>query len=1168
MTAVSVFSADALPTSNRDVTWRDLAGSSLALALASLARELPQRVLLVTADAPGAYRLEQEIRFFVPELAEHISVFPDWETLPYDTFSPHQDIISERLRVLAKLPESDQGILIVSLNTLMHRIAPPSYVQGQALILERGEQKPLEAFRAQLEQTGYRAVHQVMEHGEYSVRGSIIDLYPMGSQTPYRIDYFDDEIDSIRPFDVESQRSAEPVERVHLLPAHEFPTTDSGIETFRRQYRDAFSANTARESVYQQVSQGAWPAGIEYYLPLFFDTTATLFDYLPDDILLVTEGDLQQQLDRLWQDITYRYDDRRWDPNRPLLEPGVLFLRPDELNQQLKSRPRVRVNTPAGSRQPGPVQFATRTIENIEVEHNAGDPLARIRSLVTKALTKGDRVLFTAESAGRRESLLELLGKAAIHPRPVEDFSQFMRSELPCAIVISQVAHSFAARTLDSTLWLITEAELLGAKITQRRRDKRQTQSSDALIKNLAELTIGQPVVHLEHGVGRYQGLLSMEVGGTDTEFLSIEYAQKSKLFVPVSSLHLISRYSGGDEASAPMNKLGSDHWEKAKRKAAEKIRDVAAELLAVYANRESKPGYAFQVSEADHTRFANGFPYTETDDQQQAIGAVLADMQTPRAMDRLVCGDVGFGKTEVAMRAAFTAVNDGKQVAVLVPTTLLAQQHFENFRDRFADWPVRVEVLSRFRTAKQTTAVLHDLADGKVDIVIGTHKLLQKDVKFHDLGLLIVDEEHRFGVRQKEQVKRLRAEVDILTLTATPIPRTLNMAMNGIRDLSIISTPPARRLAVKTFVREYDKAIVREAVLREILRGGQVYFLHNNVESIEKTAANLAELVPEARITVAHGQMNERELERIMADFYHQRFNLLVCTTIIETGIDIPSANTIIMDRADNLGLAQLHQLRGRVGRSHHQAYAYLLTPHPKRMTKDALKRLEAIAQLEDLGAGFVLATHDLEIRGAGELLGDDQSGQIESIGFSLYMEMLEEAVEALRSGKEPSVDLLLRQQTDIELRIPALLPSDYIADVNTRLSLYKRIAGAGSDAELEDLQVEMIDRFGLLPDAAKHLIRISEIRLRAEPLGIRKIEVGPQGGHIEFNPQTTVDPAILIGMLQREPERFGLDGPNRLRIRGDLADTHTRIKLIQSILTELTPPAQHAQAQNKRAS
>ena len=1154
MAVHSPFLIDTIPAHEQDNTWRELHGSSVALALAKLAEQQPRRILLITEDAPSAYRLEQEIRFFTPTLASHVSVFPDWETLPYDNFSPHQDIISERLRVLAKLPESQQGVLIVSLSSLLHRIAPASYIQGQTFLFAQGERKPLEGFRRQLEQAGYRAVNQVMEHGEYSVRGSIIDLFPMGSEQPYRVDYFDDEIDSIRPFDVETQRSAEPIANIQLLPAHEFPTNDAGIERFRRQYRERFQATTARESVYQQVSQGSWPAGIEYYLPLFFEQTATLFDYLPDDVLLVTQGDLQQPLKRLWHDIEYRYEDRRWDTNRPLLEPGALFLRTEELNSELKRRPRIRIQPPSDTRQPGPIKFATKPVEAIQVEHKAPQPLANIKLLYDKAIKKGERVLFAVESAGRRESLLELLGRVRIHPQVCQHFDACLDEAVPCGIVVSPVVHSFYAKCGDTGLWFVTESELLGSKITQRRRtDKRQAQSADALIKNLAELSIGQPIVHLDHGVGRYQGLTTMNTAGMDTEFLTIEYAQQSKLFVPVSSLHLISRYSGGETDSAPLNKLGSDRWEKAKQKAAEKVRDVAAELLAVYAKREARPGYAFSINEADHARFADGFGFTETDDQKQAIDAVLADMRAPRAMDRLVCGDVGFGKTEVAMRAAFTAVNDGKQVAVLVPTTLLAQQHYDNFRDRFADWPVRVEVLSRFRTAKQTAAVLADLDAGKVDIVIGTHKLLQNDIKFHDLGLLVVDEEHRFGVRQKEQIKRLRAEVDILTLTATPIPRTLNMAMNGIRDLSIISTPPAKRLAVKTFVREFDKPTVREAILRETLRGGQVYFLHNNVDSIERTAEMLAELVPEARITVAHGQMNERELERIMADFYHQHFNVLVCTTIIETGIDIPTANTIIMDRADRLGLAQLHQLRGRVGRSHHQAYAYLLTPHPKRMTKDAVKRLEAIAQLEDLGAGFVLATHDLEIRGAGELLGDDQSGQIESIGFSLYMDMLDEAVNALKAGKEPSIDMLLRQQTEIELRIPALLPSDYIADVNTRLSLYKRIAGATSASDLDDLQIEMIDRFGLLPDAAKNLIRISELRLMAEPLGVRKIEVGPKGGHIEFSQQAQVDPGKIIAMLQREPQTFAMDGPTRLKIKSGVDDTHSRIKLLQSVLDEL---------------
>lgn len=1150
----------------KNITWKSLEGSSTALAIGQLL-ETEKFALLVTADAPSAYRLEQEIQFFAPHRSDDIQVLPDWETLPYDSFSPHQDIVSDRIKVLARLPQQQSGVLIVALNALLHRMAPPSYIQAHSLMLTKGETKPLLQLREQLELAGYRHVNQVMEHGEYSVRGSIIDLFPMGSQHPYRIDYFDDDVDSIRQFDPDSQRSFAPIDSVALLPAREFPTTNEGIELFRRQFRELFEATTSRESVYQQVSNGVMPAGIEYYLPLFFDQTATLFDYLPDDALLITYGDIQSQLTRLWQDIKFRYEDRRWDPLRPLLKPESIFLTDDQLHGQFKLHRRIRTQLPEHSRAVGPVEFRTQSLTDIAVDSKQKDPLARIKHLVNDVVKSQERILFCAESAGRRESLLELLGKGSIHPVEVSNFKEFLESDQEVAITVSPVEHSFSAALTEASgknkIWLVSETQLLGGRISQKQRDsKRSQQNADAMIKNLAELTIGQPVVHIDHGVGRYQGLKTLEAGGMAGEFVTIEYLNNSKLFVPVSSLHLISRYSGGDQDTVTLNKLGSDTWEKAKRRAAEKVRDVAAELLEIYAQREAKPGYAFNISEQDQLAFAAGFPFNETEDQQQAIQAVLHDMQQPQAMDRLVCGDVGFGKTEVAMRAAFTAVNDNKQVAVLVPTTLLAQQHYENFRDRFADWPVRIEVLSRFRTGKQTSQTLADIENGKVDIVIGTHKLLQQDVKFNDLGLLVVDEEHRFGVRQKEKIKRLRADVDILTLTATPIPRTLNMAMNGVRDLSIIATPPARRLAVKTFVREFDKATVREAVLREILRGGQVYFLHNNIETIEKTARMVEELIPECQARVAHGQMSERELERIMSDFYHQRFNVLVCTTIIETGIDIPTANTIIMDRADHLGLAQMHQLRGRVGRSHHQAYAYLLTPHPRRMTKDAVKRLEAISNLEDLGAGFMLATHDLEIRGAGELLGDDQSGQIESIGFSLYIDMLEQAVTDLRDGKEPSLDHLLQQRTEIELRIPALLPDDYIRDVNTRLSVYKRIAGAQSERELDDIQVELIDRFGMLPDATKNLVRISELRIQADPLGIRKIEIGPQGGHIEFAEQTPVDPGVIIGLLQKDPARYGMEGPQRLKVKQSVTDTKERIKLVQSLLHELhSAPEQRIQ-------
>lgn len=1151
MSKASILTPPKPPSARTDITWQGLAGSSVALALAELVDQHDTPVLIVTPDAPQAHRLEHEMQY-LSRKGEQVMVFPDWETLPYDSFSPHQDIISERLSVLAQLPSMQSGALIVSLNTLIQRIAPVDYVSGQALQVSKGQQLDGHKLRQRLERAGYRHVNQVMEHGEFCARGSLLDLFPMGSTTPFRIDFFDDEVDSIRTFDPDTQLSAEEVDAIDLLPAHEFPTTPTAIEGFRARYRELFEASNERDSVYYQVSQGQLPGGVEYYLPLFFEATATLFDYLPEDTLLVTFGDIQGSLDQLWRDIEQRYEQRRYDRFRPLLPPQQVFMAVDQLHGQFKQLPRIRAFVPDDKPQPGLKTFTTQSIGEVALNHQLKDPLQALRKKITELFKADYRVIFAAESAGRRESLRELLAPLQLDLAELKHLRDMPAHDAKSAITVAPLVNSFVLD--DAKLAVITETELLGNRIAQRRRrDQKATVTSEQMVRNLAELRIGQPLVHIDHGVGRYQGLQTIEAGGMTTEFVTIEYANNSKLYVPVASLHVLQRYSGGEEAHAPLHKLGSDTWEKAKRRAAEKIRDVAAELLDVYAQREAKPGYQYQLDHAEYQRFANSFPFEETDDQQQAIAAVLDDMQSTRAMDRLVCGDVGFGKTEVAMRAAFVAVNDGKQVAVLVPTTLLAQQHYENFKDRFADWPVRIEVLSRFKTAKQTNAILADVAAGKVDIVIGTHKLLQGSIKFNDLGLLIVDEEHRFGVRQKEAIKRLRADVDILTLTATPIPRTLNMAMNGVRDLSIIATPPAKRLAVKTFVREYDEPTIREAILREILRGGQVYFLHNNVETIEKTARDLAELVPEARITIAHGQMRERELERIMSDFYHQRFNVLVCTTIVETGIDVPTANTIIMDRADHLGLAQMHQLRGRVGRSHHQAYAYLLTPHPKRMTKDALKRLEAIAQLEDLGAGFMLATHDLEIRGAGELLGDEQSGQIETIGFTLYMDMLEQAVTALQEGKEPALDTLLKTQSEVDLRVPALLPESYIADVTLRLSMYKRIASAENSEELRAVQIEMIDRFGLLPDAAKNLVRITELRNRAGQLGIRKIDGGPQGISLEFAEDTKVNPGYLIELIQTYPNDYKLEGPTRLRILAKISDTQERMKLVESVVNEL---------------
>ncbi|MDN3652616.1 transcription-repair coupling factor [Thalassotalea ponticola] len=1132
--------------------WLDLAGSSDTIAIYHGALAHKGLTLLVTQDTACALRLEHELGS-ISQADLDICLFPDWETLPYDSFSPHQDIISQRLLTLYKLSRMTQGIVIVPAHTLTHRIAPKQYIDANTLIIKTGDNKDINKLRLDLEQSGYRAVDQVMEHGEFSARGAIVDLYPMGSNVPFRLDFFDDEIESIRTFDVDSQRSADTVKAIELLPAHEFPTDQEAINLFRQNYREQLKVSNDKDSIYYQVSKGIIPAGIEYYLPLFFEHTETLFDYLPSHTLLINYGDTELHLDQFIHDLNFRYEDRRYDPLRPLLAPSALFLSKEQLFAQFKDYQRIDVAKNASS-SAGKQHFATQALPKIAVNHQLKQPLAALIEFINQCREQSLPILFVAESQGRRETLSELLQREQIKATEVASLDQFLTTECDIAISVNALAHGFIYRG-KQPFALITEDDLFADRVKQRRRSSKSEQTnSEALFKNLTELSIGQPVVHIEHGIGRYQGLQTFENQGVVTEFLTLSYANDAKLYVPVASLHMISRYSGGESETTPLHKLGTDAWQKAKKKAAEKVQDVAAELLDIYAKRESSRGYQFKRDKKDYQAFADSFGFEETDDQQQAITQVIADMLDHKPMDRLVCGDVGFGKTEVAMRAAFIAANDSKQVVVLVPTTLLAQQHYENFKDRFANWPINIEVLSRFKTAKQQKLVIDDVASGKIDILIGTHKLLSDDIKFHDLGLLIVDEEHRFGVKQKEKIKRLRANVDILTLTATPIPRTLNMAMGGMRDLSIIATPPAKRLAVKTFVRQRDDNLIRESVLREVLRGGQVYFLHNNVKTIEKTAQDLQQLLPEAKITVAHGQMRERELEQIMSDFYHQRFNVLVCTTIIETGIDIPTANTIIMDRADHLGLAQLHQLRGRVGRSHHQAYAYLLTPHPKRMTKDAIKRLDAIAQLEDLGAGFALATHDLEIRGAGELLGEDQSGQMASIGFSLYMDMLDQAVDALKQGKQPALDDLTAQQTDVDLKLAAILPEDYIGDVNMRLSLYKRIASAKDNDELDDIQVELIDRFGLLPDAAKNLFHSAKLKLKAQQLGIKRVDANANSGSIEFADDTKVEPMHIINLIQSQPAVYKMDGANKLTFRlPSLEDGKQRISALQQLLTQL---------------
>ena len=1113
-----------------------------ALAISEIAEQNQNLTVVVTPDTRSAVRLSR----ILSELSsQNVCLFPDWETLPYDTFSPHQEIISSRLSALFHLQNAKKGIFLLPISTLMQRLCPPQYLQHNVLLIKKGDRLVIDKMRLQLEAAGYRAVEQVLEHGEYAVRGALLDLFPMGSAVPFRLDFFDDEIDSIRTFDVDTQRTLDEINSINLLPAHEFPTDDKGIEFFRAQFRETFGEiRRDPEHIYQQISKGTLISGIEYWQPLFFSEMATLFDYLPEQTLFVDMENNQMQGERFYQDAKQRYEQRKVDPMRPLLPPEKLWLNVDEVNRRLKSYPRITFKSEKVRSSVRQKNLPVAALPEVTIQSQQKEPLGQLRQFIEHF--KGN-VLFSVETEGRRETLLDLFSPLKLKPKQIQSLEQAENEKF--SLLVSSLEQGFIIEQ-SLPVAIIGEANLLGERVQQRSRDKRKTINPDTLVRNLAELKIGQPVVHLDHGVGRYGGLVTLDTGGIKAEYLLLNYANESKLYVPVTSLHLISRYVGGSDESAPLHKLGNEAWAKSRQKAAEKIRDVAAELLDVYAQREAKKGFAFKYDREEFQQFAATFPFEETYDQEMAINAVISDMCQPKAMDRLVCGDVGFGKTEVAMRAAFLAVMNHKQVAVLVPTTLLAQQHYENFKDRFANLPVNVEVLSRFKTAKEQKQILENLAEGKVDILIGTHKLIQSDVKFNDLGLLIIDEEHRFGVGQKEKIKQLRANIDILTLTATPIPRTLNMAMNGIRDLSIISTPPARRLSIKTFVRQNDDLVVREAILREILRGGQVYYLHNDVASIENTAEKLTALVPEARVIVGHGQMRERELERVMSDFYHQRYNVLVCSTIIETGIDVPTANTIIIERADHFGLAQLHQLRGRVGRSHHQAYAYLLTPPPKMMTKDAERRLDALENLDNLGAGFILATHDLEIRGAGELLGNEQSGQIESIGFSLYMELLDAAVKALKEGREPSLEELTQQQADIELRVPALLPDDYLGDVNMRLSFYKRIAAAENKSELDELKVELIDRFGLLPDATKNLLQIAELRLLVEPLKVVRIDAGTQGGFIEFSPKAQVNPDKFIQLIQKEPIVYRFDGPLKFKFLKDLSDNKVRLEFVVDLL------------------
>lgn len=1148
--------------------WYGLSGVSRTLAIYQSVKLHQHFALLIVKDGSDMQDCYEALSFFASDdNSINIFKFPDTETLPYDHFSPHHDITSDRLHTLYHIQKQTVGICLVTASSLLSRLCPRDHINKDSLVVSTGESFDVEAMKNRLVQVGYQHRETVFEHGEFAVRGSLIDLFPMGSDLPYRIELFDTEVESLRTFEPESQRSIDRIDAISILPAGEIRLDEPAINQFRDQWHHQFNQNPDICPIYQDTLSGITSAGIEAYLPMFFENTETIFDYIPNNTTVFSLSDLETSLSGFLAETYRRYEQHAIDPTRPLLPPIKLYLTLDECFQKLNQCSHISLDSKdlneLANSERGEYQFAVSANTTFLIDEHSKQPLANIEKAILENQQGIDAFLLCVESIGRREILIEKLTSNNLNALPVNSWSDFyslkQSNQYQPLIGIAISGFNTGSSFYDDNIAIIAEPELFGVAIKPKARNQKEKQNlAEATIHSLLELRIGAPIVHIDHGVGRYLGLERIPVPvsagkSIDSEFLTLEYSGGDKLYVPVTSLHLINRYMGGDESSAPTSRLGSESWRATRKKVIANIHDVAAELLAIYAKRKSMQGYACSMAEEDYAKFSEQFPFEETIDQLTTINAVINDMQSETAMDRLVCGDVGFGKTEVAMRAAFMAVSNSKQVMLLVPTTLLAQQHCTSFEDRFADWPITINSLSRFKSASEQKQILESFQQGKTDIIIGTHKLIQKDIKPKNLGLVIVDEEHRFGVRQKEQLKRLCANVDLLTMTATPIPRTLNMAMAGLRDLSIITTPPARRLSVKTFVHEKQDSLTKEALLRELLRGGQVFYLHNEVNSIERTARELGELIPDARIAIGHGQMPERELEQVMSDFYHKKYNVLVCTTIIETGIDIPNANTIIIERADKFGLAQLHQLRGRVGRSHHQAYAYLFIPNKKLLTKDAEKRLQAIEEAQDLGAGFMLATHDLEIRGAGELLGDEQSGQIQSIGFSLYLDMLDRAVTALKSGEEIDLSAPLTVQGEINLHLAALIPDDYLPDIHNRLMLYKRIANAQTTAELRELQVEMIDRFGLLTTEIKHLFAIMTIKLACIPLGIDKIDAGPEGGYIEFSKQTHIDPMKIVSLVQNDPQTYQLKGATRLSFKMQLIEPQQRIEWIQNFVDEL---------------
>ncbi len=1152
------FITEDFPEKKQTHQWGNVMSSALALTLCEEVRKNKKPLLVVTNNSLECDQLTGELRFFLGNEDVAILHFPDWETLPYDHFSPHQDVISERISTLNEISKNKNIILVIAINTLAHRLSPLSFLRGYSFTLKEHDKMDLAILRRELIQAGYSLRDHVYEHGEFSVKGAMIDLFPMGSTQPFRIELFDDEVESIRTFDPESQRSIEKIKSIHLLPAREFPFNKEAIRFFKNRFLNEFDVNPNECPLFLDIEKGVFYAGIEYYLPLFFETTATLFDYLPENTLVFHAGSLQASIQNFWAEINRQYESLRYDRTRPILPAHKMFLPENELFEGFNRFARVIVHdTPLTANTTHHFNAKLVKLDHLVLESKAENPWLKVQQWTHKANIDQGRVLFIAETMGRKETLSEQLKQHAITHQVFTDWFEFMQSEAPIGLTVGLLSQGF--QLTEQKISLVPESVLFGRVTRSSRKKQGQQDHSELIVRSLTELKLGDPIIHLDHGVGRYRGLQLLEVENRLHEFVAIEYAATAKLYVPVSSLHLISRYAGFNVDSAPLHRLGHEEWQKEKKKAQEKACDVAVELLDIYARRKTQTADIYTNDAEAYQQFCDQFRFEETVDQNNAIDAILRDLQSGQPMDRLICGDVGFGKTEVAMRACFVTAYHGRQVAILVPTTLLAQQHYESFCDRFAGWPFKIAVLSRFKSAKEQTLSLIDIKEGKVDIVIGTHKLLQDSVQFKNLGLIVVDEEHRFGVRHKEQLNKMRGNLPMLTLTATPIPRTLNMAVSGLRDISIIATPPARRLSIKTFVKEYANNLIKEAISRELLRGGQVYYIHNQIETIAKTVENLQALVPNARITFAHGQMPERELERIMSDFYHKKTTILVCTTIIETGIDIPSANTIIIERADRFGLAQLHQLRGRVGRSFHQAYAYLLTPPPKSMTADANKRLEAISSAQDLGAGFTLATHDMEIRGAGALLGEEQSGHMHTVGFSLYLEMLESAVKSIREGKEVDWKKPLSHGCDINLHLSAIIPETYLPDIHSRLILYKRISGAKSFQALTELKEEMIDRFGLLPEPAQNLFKVTELKLKANELKLTKIDLSAKGGFIDFSEDTPIDPLNIILLVQKQPQQFRFEKGKRLKIYAELIQEEQRFNHVEHLFNEFKKNSAH---------